>query len=65
MPRYEQCAQCSGWINTEQSSFDVLQMHDGRELFAHHDYCAWRYVDDHIKDIKAQHQHNLLRRKET
>lgn len=41
--KYENCANCHGWINTEATAHDRIKLADGKTVFTHYYHCTHQY----------------------
>ena len=41
--KYESCANCGGWINTEATSHDKIKTDDNKFVFTHYTHCTHQY----------------------
>jgi len=47
------CEWCKGWVNTEHTTHEVLQLHDGREVIVHYHGCSRYFKDEHNGTVKS------------
>jgi hypothetical protein len=56
MAKYEVCEHCKGWVNTESTPHEVIQHHNGREVFVHYYSCSRLYREKENGNIKSYHR---------
>jgi len=54
--KYEVCVHCKGYINTEVTSFEVIVLHSGEEVFAHYAHCGRWFREANNGEVKHWHR---------
>lgn len=54
--KYEVCAHCKGYINTEVTSYEVIVLHSGEEVYAHYAHCGRWFREANNGEIKSWHR---------